>query len=426
MNGQNLTLCAGKLREALSDRVVEKIATECGFFKRRRKFNPVPALWSFVTGLGSGTANSLADIRRNFCDLTGCPIEYKPFHDRLSNRRFPEFLRQLFETILCSLTDPISRSASPYLKRFEDIVIQDGSSFALNDDLADTYPGRFTKISPAALEVHCTYSVFEGQPNAVGVAPDQVGEREFLPLPEELNGKLLLLDRGYASYAYGAKVKAAGGHYICRAKDRRLNPEILQCYRGEKHRFVGKKLKEVKLPKSNVDLLVRGRSEDNKVFEVRLVIVYVRRKDTHVFLFTSLSPREFPPTIVAALYRLRWQVELFFKECKSYTKLKKFQTKDPHIVEGLVWASMIAIVLRRFLLYSAFRKSGMHSAPFVAASMGWTFFRDLAKCFTRKCRGLAAQLSQILETLRRTAGRTNPTRNDSFAVLLIEPISGYP
>lgn len=425
MNGRNHTVCAGKLHAGLSDEIVEKTAMDCGFFKRRRIFNPVPALWSFVTAMASGTANSLADVRRLFCDLTDESIEYKPFHDRLSNRTFPEFLRQVFQATLCSLTDRISRSESRYLTCFDDIVIQDGSSFALNDDLADVYPGRFTKISPAALEIHCTYSVFEGQPNVIGVAPDHVGEREFLPRPEDLEGKLLLIDRGYVSYSYGTEVKAAGGDYIVRAKDKRLNPEIIQCYRGERHKFVGKKLKDVVLPKSNVDLLVRSRSMDGRSHEARLVIVYIARRDAHVFLITSLSSKRFPPTIVAALYRLRWQVELFFKECKSYTKLKKFQTKNPHIVEGLVWASMIAVVLRRFLLYSAFRKSGKFSAPFVAASLSWTFFRDLAKCCVQKTRALAEQLREILILLSNMAGRANPLRRDSFAILEIEPLSTY-
>ena len=36
------------------------------------------------------------------------------------------------------------------LRRFDDILLQDGSSFAVLDELKDTFPGRFTKVSPAA------------------------------------------------------------------------------------------------------------------------------------------------------------------------------------------------------------------------------------------------------------------------------------
>lgn len=37
---------------------------------------------------------------------------------------------------------------------FKRIVLQDGSSFAVYDSLKDTFKGRFTKISPAAIEAH--------------------------------------------------------------------------------------------------------------------------------------------------------------------------------------------------------------------------------------------------------------------------------
>ena len=40
--------------------------------------------------------------------------------------------------------------------RFRDIVIQDGSSFALKAALHPTFPGRFTTMAPAAVEVHAT------------------------------------------------------------------------------------------------------------------------------------------------------------------------------------------------------------------------------------------------------------------------------
>ena len=58
---------------------------------------------------------------------------------------------------------------------------------------------------------------------------------------------------------------------------------------------------------------------------------------------------------MVALYRLRWQVELFFKELKSFCSLKKLHTSDPNIVQTLVWSSLLTLLLKRFIALGAQR-----------------------------------------------------------------------
>jgi hypothetical protein len=55
------------------------------------------------------------------------------------------------------------------------IVIQDGSSFAIKPTLATTFPGRFTTIEPAAVEVHATSSGFANDVS-LAHATQQVGD----------------------------------------------------------------------------------------------------------------------------------------------------------------------------------------------------------------------------------------------------------
>ncbi|MDD9984234.1 MAG: transposase, partial [Gammaproteobacteria bacterium] len=52
---------------------------------------------------------------------------------------------------------------------------------------------------------------------------------------------------------------------------------------------------------------------------------------------------------VGQVYRLRWQVELLFKEWKSYANLHAFETSNASIAEGLIWTAIAASILKRYL-----------------------------------------------------------------------------
>jgi hypothetical protein len=70
-------------------------------------------------------------------------------------------------------------------------------------------------------------------------------------------------------------------------------------------------------------------------------------------LCTNLPRTPFPIALISRLYRFRWQIELLFKEWKSYANLHKFDTANEHIAAGLIWASLCAAVLKRFLAHAA-------------------------------------------------------------------------
>jgi hypothetical protein len=57
--------------------------------------------------------------------------------------------------------------------------------------------------------------------------------------------------------------------------------------------------------------------------------------------------------MICLAYKLRWQGELLFKEWKSYTNLHKFDTEKDTISEALIWASLAASAMKRFLAHAA-------------------------------------------------------------------------
>lgn len=81
----------------------------------------------------------------------------------------------------------------------------------------------------------------------------------------------------------------------------------------------------------------------------RVVGYWSKKEKQYTFLVTNLSIDEFTATEIGKLYRLRWQVELLFKECKSYNNLRGFQTSNATLQEALIYVSLIVTTLKRFL-----------------------------------------------------------------------------
>ena len=88
------------------------------------------------------------------------------------------------------------------------------------------------------------------------------------------------------------------------------------------------------------------------------VVVLPGREAAMTRLCTNLPRTPFSLDLGGRLYRFRWQIERCFKEGTSYANLHQFDTKNVHIAEGLIWASLCAAVLKRFRAYAAQRVEG--------------------------------------------------------------------
>lgn len=352
---------SNKLRQVLGDAEVEKAARQCGFLRRRREIAPASLLIACISTLGAGTAAWLADILRAFNAFTGKAVRYKPFHNQLSKRKFPIFMHAILEQALAKLTAPVLESLPKgKLAEFSEILCHDGTSFALKDTLARKWPGRFTKVTPAAVELHVTMSVLRDNPVAITLAADKESERPFAPKAASLKNRLVLEDRGFEDRVVFADTCESGGFFIVRGK--KNSRPIIRSARDVNGRRLphleGKRLKWRMLPRHTVDLDIEWKINSRRNYCGRLVAIYIegkRNKKSYTYLHTNLSRATYTAQEVGRIYRLRWQIELLFKEWKSYANLHKFDTTKSPIAEGLIWASLLAATIKRAITHAAER-----------------------------------------------------------------------
>jgi len=84
---------------------------------------------------------------------------------------------------------------------------------------------------------------------------------------------------------------------------------------------------------------------------LRVIEVYDPEKDeVHCFLTNHM---ELGATTIAAIYKDRWQIEIFFKYLKQYLKIKTFVGTSPNAVKIQIWIALIAMLMLRHLQLAA-------------------------------------------------------------------------
>jgi hypothetical protein len=400
-----------KLKAVLSEKKLNKLGLSIGFAKRLRAIVPFQLIVSVIASLGDKETKHFSEIHRYFNQLTNKNVRYKPFHNQLSKTAFAQLMREVAERVFNHwLTTKLS-CHHQVLSGFDKILIQDGSSFAVNEQLKKDYPGRFTAISPAAVELHVTYDVKKGAIEKSILTPDSFSERAEVPEAHTLKNHLLLGDRGYYSGQLIHEIDAHGGYYILRAMRLSRIP-VYQAVR-EDGKVVSKRVKPLSallksLPKRQmVDMEVEINER-----KTRLIALWSLKEKRHTFLVTNLTIAQFSAREVSLLYRLRWQVELLFKECKSYNNLQGFQTSNPNLMEALVWASLIATMLKRFVCSSIeqFYALEMSTLTVSKTTVYW-WYTLLESIINNKRKQLNDVLERTYFFLKENAARAHPKRD---------------
>lgn len=413
MSHANTTNLRRALKEALSEKEINALGRKTGQSKRLRTVTPFRLVAALVVAFAVGATETIADLRREFNFQNRTAVAYKPFYLRLARRAFAKFMRAVVLRLLNRFAMRVLKpGAGSPLARFEDIIIQDGSSFAIKPVLSGAFPGRFKTVEPAAVEIHVTFSSFGDEAIEAHVSPDTTAERHFLPSPKQLARKLLLADRGYPSLPYFKALTAAGASFVMRLT-RSWKPRVVAVSTGGRLVPLDAPVPLTQFlsqhPGCMLDLDVEAGSK-KKAVRFRMAVVPGKGKHP-AWMATNLPRDGFPPELVAELYRLRWQIELLFKEWKSYANLRRFDTGNKHIVRGLIWASLAAAILKRFVAHSAEAETKVMMSTRTVAMCARLFARPLIAALGQP-RKLGRVVRRITEFLGENAGRAHPKRDE--------------
>jgi hypothetical protein len=132
-----------------------------------------------------------------------------------------------------------------------------------------------------------------------------------------------------------------------------------------------------------------------------------------MLLATNLEREQFNTDALLVLYRLRWQVELLFKEWKSYANLHSFSTRDAAIAEGLIWAALAAALMKRFLAHATELVCSTVTISTRSVAMAYMYHLPRLMESLVRGRGVTNRLREMLIYLEKNAARSHPKRDEA-------------
>jgi hypothetical protein len=150
-------------------------------------------------------------------------------------------------------------------------------------------------------------------------------------------GSIIAIDMGYTDYALYGKWAAQGVFFVTRMRD------------NAAYRVV----KNLPLPQHrNIlsDQIIRltgANAADKCPHDLRRIVVWDEVNERELVLLTNHL--DFGSTTIAAIYKDRWEIELFFKALKQTLKIKSFVGETENALKIQIWTALITMLIIKWL-----------------------------------------------------------------------------
>lgn len=206
----------------------------------------------------------------------------------------------------------------------------DATTIDLCLSLFDWAPFRSTK---AAIKLHTLLDLRGNIPTFIHISDGKMGDVNVLDILPLEAGAFYIMDRGYLDFARLYVMHQAGAFFVTRAK---RGMAARRVYSMPTDRATGiicdqrVTLTGYYTAKGYPEQLRRIRFKDPEIGK------------TLVFLTNNTV---LPALTIAALYKSRWQVELFFKWIKQHLRIKRFLGNSENAVKTQIWCAISTHVL---------------------------------------------------------------------------------
>lgn len=221
----------------------------------------------------------------------------------------------------------------------------DNAVYALDASVIDLtlslFPWAKFRKTKGAIKLHAMLDLRGNIPAFLTITDGKVHDVRAAPqVPIESEG-IYVVDRGYSDFAWWWTIEQAGAYFVSRLK-RSIKWTRVVSHPVDKSMGL----------RCDQEILVSSRRLKN-LYPKRLRRVSFRDETqarTLVFLTNNFA---LPAETIAALYKARWEIELFFKWIKQNLRVKSFYGTSANAVKTQIWVAMtvyltLAILKQRY------------------------------------------------------------------------------
>jgi hypothetical protein len=150
-------------------------------------------------------------------------------------------------------------------------------------------------------------------------------------------GSIVTMDRGYTDYALFGRWTLAGVFFVTRMKDNAVFT-VEAAFEVPENRNIRA---------DQIIQLTGLQAQADCPGPLRRVVVWDADNEREIVLLTNLL--DFGATTIAAIYKERWQIELFFKALKQNLTVKSFVGTSENALRIQIWTALIAMLLLKWL-----------------------------------------------------------------------------
>jgi Domain of unknown function (DUF4372)/Transposase DDE domain len=213
----------------------------------------------------------------------------------------------------------------------------DNTVYALDSSTVDLCLSLFAwapfRSTKAAIKLHTLLDLRGAIPAFIHISDGKLHDVNVLDMLSFEAGAFYVMDRGYVDFARLYALHQAGAFFVTRAKS---PMDARRVYSAPTDRSTG--------IISDQHVMLNGHYSAKKYPE-HLRRVRFKDPETGKTLIFLTNNTALPALTIAALYKSRWQVELFFKWIKQHLRIKKFLGTSENAVKTQVWCAVATYVL---------------------------------------------------------------------------------